>query len=304
MIGAVVLNYCSAEDTWRAATTLASFAVVEHVVVVDNASPDGSGDLLASRMAAAPHGVELVRSPTNGGYSAGNNLGLRRLAEFGCATAVVSNPDVFLGEQAVSMLVAALRDDLVVVSPLLLLPPDETGRQRVDTCGARWRPRSARGSLRLRGEDPGSSLVGRPTERPHEVVTFTGACFAADLEMLTRLGYLWEGLFLYGEEVDLTRRLRSAGLRVGVVTAATATHDRGASIGSSPSWSGRSLVALTHGTASALVVTRRWWPLYLPGAIAGRLGLAALFLVRLRRDAASAVLRGVWLGLGGATSRR
>lgn len=75
----VVLNYETPDLTIACLASLApQVGERRHVVVVDNASRDGSADRIAGAIASRGWGrwVELLRSPRNGGFAAGNNLGL------------------------------------------------------------------------------------------------------------------------------------------------------------------------------------------------------------------------------------
>lgn len=88
------------------------------LVVVDNASRDGTADL------AAAAGARVIRSATNRGFGAGCNLGLDAVAtEF----ALLANPDARLSAGAVAALVAAADafPDAAILAPRLA---DEAGR--------------------------------------------------------------------------------------------------------------------------------------------------------------------------------
>ena len=76
-IGIVILNWNTKELLKRTIeTVLASIgAFTYQLVVVDNASSDGSADMVAETFPQ----VMLIRSEINGGYPYGNNLGFRWL---------------------------------------------------------------------------------------------------------------------------------------------------------------------------------------------------------------------------------
>src|SRR5213596_3702636 len=80
-IGVVVLNWNGLDDTLACLESLVTTRpAATRIVVVDNASTDGSADAL-ERWAAAPEPRPLViRSDRNRGYAGGNNLGLTQLA--------------------------------------------------------------------------------------------------------------------------------------------------------------------------------------------------------------------------------
>ncbi len=76
-VGIVILNWNTRELLHRCLeTVLASEGEIRlHIVVVDNASTDGSADMVRRDFP----GVELIVSDRNGGYPYGNNLGLRSM---------------------------------------------------------------------------------------------------------------------------------------------------------------------------------------------------------------------------------
>ena len=95
-LGLVVLNYCSVGDTVRCVDGLLGFGSDFRVVVVDNLSPDGSYEVLRRRYEGRAF-VDVVQTGRNGGYSYGNNVGMRWLIErYGCTVVGVLNPDVII----------------------------------------------------------------------------------------------------------------------------------------------------------------------------------------------------------------
>jgi len=103
------------------------------VVVVDNASGDGSADVLAARF---PH-IRLIRSPRNLGFAGGNNLGLADL--HGVDFVALVNPDAFMEPGWLRPLVEALQGDAHAgaANPKLLLEPRFA---RVDLRAEGFRP--------------------------------------------------------------------------------------------------------------------------------------------------------------------
>src|SRR5215213_5181945 len=98
-LGIVILNWNTCEYLRRCLqTVLASEGdFTYHVVVVDNASSDGSADMVRREFPS----VEIIVSDHNGGFSYGNNLGLRSLGFRGVGNistdapryALLLNPD-------------------------------------------------------------------------------------------------------------------------------------------------------------------------------------------------------------------
>ncbi|MFC6584914.1 glycosyltransferase [Sulfitobacter aestuariivivens] len=90
----IILNYRTAEMTLRAAeAALADMPEGAELVLIDNASGDGSARVLQEALSArgwdAEGRVRLILSNENGGFGAGNNLGLRAAMSDG------TRPDYF-----------------------------------------------------------------------------------------------------------------------------------------------------------------------------------------------------------------
>lgn len=95
-IAFVILHYQNAEVTRDSVAHLLALPdIAQHeIVVVDNASPNGTGAELAEEYAAGEN-VHVLLNDTNAGFAAGNNLGYgyaRR--ELGAQVMVVMNSDV------------------------------------------------------------------------------------------------------------------------------------------------------------------------------------------------------------------
>jgi N-acetylglucosaminyl-diphospho-decaprenol L-rhamnosyltransferase len=187
-------------------------ALMAEVVVVDNASHDGTADELAARYPW----VRLVRSEHNLGFAAGNNLGARHARG---ETLLLLNPDALPEPGAVE---AGLQ--LMNQSPQVGM----SGGRLLDTDGstqpsARMFPTLFQELVVLSGmaaRFPRSKLWGhfdRTWADPGEaaVVDWVPGAFAfIRASTFAQLKGFDERFFLYYEEVDLCRRLQAAGLQV------------------------------------------------------------------------------------------
>jgi N-acetylglucosaminyl-diphospho-decaprenol L-rhamnosyltransferase len=225
LVSAIVVNYNSGDLLRRCVESLRA-AGVEDVVVVDNASFDGSAEGLGSGDPA----LRLVRAGSNLGYGAGANLGARSARG---ETLLICNPDLDLEPEAVKILSAALaeHDEVAVVGPQILTPEGE-------------RYPSAR-SFPTLVESLGHGFVGLFSEdnpwtrrykhldlEPTEscgVDWVSGACALVRREAFESVGGFDEAYFMYVEDVDLCWRLRRAGWSVLYEPAAVVTHVQGAS---------------------------------------------------------------------------
>lgn len=233
-LGIVILNW-NTRDLLRAClrSVLASRGPLAfQVCVVDNASSDGSADMVRAEFPQ----VRLVESPANNGFAAGNNLGLRAFG-FGAPApaetpryALLLNPDTVVPETALAGLVACLQGhpEAGIAGPKLVLPDgglDLACRRSFPTPEVSfWRmtglsrlfPRSRRfGRYNLTYLDPDVET---------EVDSVVGACMLVRGEAIARAGLLDEHFFMYGEDLDWALAIRQAGWRARYCPGVTVLH--------------------------------------------------------------------------------
>jgi len=172
------------------------------ILVVDNASTDGTADAVA----AAYPWVKLVRSAANSGFAGGNNVGLRQALASGADHVYLLNQDTEVepGFLLEALAVAGSADDVGSVQSLLLLHPD---RDRINSTG---------NAIHFLGfgycRDNGRRLAGTKLDQ-REIAYGSGAGLLLSAAALRRVGLFDEILFLYHEDLDLGWRLRLAGFR-------------------------------------------------------------------------------------------
>lgn len=187
------------------------------VWVVDNASSDGSADLVRDRFPQA----RLIISPVNGGFSYGNNLALREIVGAGLVDYVLLlNNDTVVPAGSLDGLVDYLEanPEAGVVGPRLLLPDgslDLACRRSFPTPEvsfyrmlglARLFPRSPRfARYNLTYLDPGVET---------EVDAVVGACMLLRASVIAEVGLLDEQFFMYGEDLDWCYRIKQYGWRI------------------------------------------------------------------------------------------
>jgi N-acetylglucosaminyl-diphospho-decaprenol L-rhamnosyltransferase len=171
------------------------------VVVVDNASTDGTADLAAAR-----GDCHLVRS-ANTGYAGGINRGVR---EFPTASAILAlNPDVVMAEKSIPPLIEALSEPGIgIVAPQIRSPAGEL------EFSLRREPTLLRAIGLTKTRLPVFSEYVSPSSAylaPRTVDWAVGAVLAMSRACYEALGGWDESYFLYSEEVDFSLRGRDAG---------------------------------------------------------------------------------------------
>jgi len=200
------------------------------VVIVDNASGDGSAEALAAAIAANGWDarVRLLVSPRNGGFAAGNNLAFAEIArwEHDPLGILLLNPDAEVRPGAVRALVRGLaeRPRAGAIGPCL-----------EDPGGARW---SAAFHFPSLAREAAAALNFGPVSRrfpitlpmqhaPRRADWVSGAAVLLRAEAVRDVGPMDEGFFLYFEEVDYMRRMQAAGWEVWHLPGASVLHDAG-----------------------------------------------------------------------------
>ena len=198
------------------------------VVVVDNASSDGSADAVA---AAYPQ-TKLIRLEDNVGFGSANNAGLDKCSG---ELILLLNPDVLVRHGCVRTLANFLtaNPEAGAVGPRLERPDG-----RLDLAARRGFPSPLSALYRLAGLSrlfPNSPRFNRynlgyvPSDSVHEIDAGTAACLMVRRKAIDQVGFFDPQFFMYGEDLDLCFRLRQGGWKIYYQPAAAAVHLKGSS---------------------------------------------------------------------------
>lgn len=196
------------------------------VIVVDNASQDGSADMVRSAFPA----VHLIASGQNRGFTGGNNLGIRAATgEY----VLLLNPDTEIVADALGTMVTYLQEhpDVALVGPKLLDPDGspQSSRRRFPSLSVLFLESTWLQSLLPRRRLQQYYVDDVEDSGIQDVDWVTGAAMMVRREVIETVGLLDEGFFMYCEELDWCRRIRSAGWRIVYVPAAQVIHYGGKS---------------------------------------------------------------------------
>ncbi len=168
------------------------------VVVVDNCSPDDSADRVetAIRERGWSPWARVVRSRVNGGFAAGNNVGIRAT---NAAIRILLNSDTIVRPGALAAMLDAMRDrpDLGLLGPRLewsdAEPQISTFRFRTPLTEL-----IAAGRLGWLGRRLPRHVVARELDAPADDLDWASfACIAVRAEVVERVGLLDETYFMY-----------------------------------------------------------------------------------------------------------
>ncbi len=213
-VAVIVVNFNGGKYLQRCLATIdGQSRRPEYVVVVDNASDDGSLDEARARFPA----YRYVANAANVGFAAANNQAFELCAGLGVEYVALLNPDAFAAPEWLSTLLAAAAADHDCASWASCLlradaPTEVDGLgDAYHVCGAAWRRRH-----------------GKPLDIAWLVdCDVFCACAAAALyrlDAVRAIGGFDEDLFCYMEDVDLGFRLRLMGYGCRLVAAARVEH--------------------------------------------------------------------------------
>jgi GT2 family glycosyltransferase len=195
------------------------------VLVVDNASTDGSVEMIETKFPW----VKLIKSPENLGFSKGNNVAIRQAQ--GRYIALV-NPDVIVFPGCLDALADFLDENPKVgnVGPRVL-NPDMSMQSTCRRFPTLWNNFCSATGLSTRFKNSrffaGEHMFYFPHDRTLTVDVLVGCFSMIRREAFDEVGLLDEGLFMYGDDVDWCRRARDARWKVVFYPGAQAIHDRG-----------------------------------------------------------------------------
>jgi GT2 family glycosyltransferase len=204
----IIVNYQGRDKLRRClASVAAQDAGPLETIVVDNASPDGSGD-----EAEAVAGVRLVRNTRNVGFGAACN---QAAALASSPYLVFLNNDSVADPRCISALLAAASAEPAAGAVQAVVVRDDgslnTAGNRLHFLGFSWAP--------LGPATPDQARA------PYETACGSGAALLVPRDRFESVGGFWDAMFLYCEDTDLSWRLRLRGWPILVCPAARTVHE-------------------------------------------------------------------------------
>ena len=228
----IIVSFNARADLERCLESLhASPPAVSHeIIVVDNASGDGSADA-----ARRWPDVRVIETGANLGFARATNAGIR--ASSG-AYLLLLNSDTIVPPLALDRLFDRLneRPDAAVAGPRLV---DAEGRaelsfgRMIGPLNELRQKRLVRGHERRRPKI--SAFVERATREEHTPDWVSGACLLVRRADAEEVGLLDERYLMYTEDVDFCAAIRARGRHILFTPAAEIVHLRGRSVAAAPS---------------------------------------------------------------------
>jgi len=211
-VSIIVVNYNSGTKLSRCLKSVNQTKLVAEteVIVVDNASTDGSADIVDKKFP----GITLIRNHKNLGYGAGNNIGAAHAK--GKYLAFL-NPDTVIQSDWLISLVATLESNTrigLVTSKILMI--NQPGM--INACG---------NDVHISGLTlcRGFGKSNKDLNQLEEVCAVSGAAFLIRSNLYNMLGGFDEDFFLYMEDTDISIRSRLLGYKCYFVPDSVVYHD-------------------------------------------------------------------------------
>ena len=206
-------------------------AASTEIIVVDNASSDGTAELIEEVLP----GARVVRNAVNLGFARGNNLGI---AQSRGRYLFLINSDVTVPAGCIEKILAFMDENPTVgmLGPQMRAPGGAIRRStmRFPTLWNQFCRALGVDSLFKSRWAGGFLMPDSDHGRTRDVEVLNGWFWVVRREALDEVGPLDEQFFMYGEDIDWCRRFQRAGWRRVFYADARALHYGGASSAAAP----------------------------------------------------------------------
>jgi len=224
-IAVVIVSYQSASTLDDCLARLRAATDVAEIRVVDNASDDGTLDIVQRHATADPR-VRFIANPDNPGFAAANNQGV---ADSHAPWLAFINPDLMVAPDTLAQL--RVRGEALGDCVLGVEQVDEQGQP---DAAVRRRDPDFAAMLRRPGQGARLAIPADPAQALQTVPALSGALLLMPRALFERIGGWDAGYRLHAEDLDLCRRAREAGAVVAIANDLRVVHVRGVSSRSRP----------------------------------------------------------------------
>ena len=229
-VSVIIVNYNVRQFLENALTSIrrAMEGLEGEVIVVDNASDDGSTEMVKAKFPD----VILIENRKNLGFAASNNIALRRARG---KYLLLINPDTIVQEDTLRVMLAFFAEtpDAGLAGCKILNPDGSLQLACRRTYPTPWVAFTK--TFGLSSLFPGSRLFGKYNltflneDETYPVDAVSGSFMMVTREVLEAVGGLDESFFMYGEDLDWCYRVTQAGFKVYYVHGTKIVHYKGES---------------------------------------------------------------------------
>lgn len=215
--GIIILNYNTADDTVKYVNKIKNYSVLDKIIVVDNLSSENNCMEKLNKLKNDK--IHVIRAEKNGGYSYGNNFGIKYLKKLNekFDYIIISNPDIDVTEEVIKKCVEFLEKNkkAAVCAPRMVDDNQNSARRSswkirkplIDMINSTrlteilfwWAVRNGEYSF----EDYKKSEL--------KVEAVSGAFFVIKFDVFEKCNFFDENTFLFYEEDILANKIKKLG---------------------------------------------------------------------------------------------
>lgn len=227
-IGMVILNYNDYETTSKYIDMIKNYKSINHIVIVDNNSTDGSYEKLSS---ISNNKTKVIKTDKNKGYAYGNNFGINYLNKNSDVDyIIISNPDIIVEEKVIKKLQKDMdnNEDISIVCPVINQLDEKIRGWRLPTIkdeillNINYIQRKVKKKLNYSEEKYSGHLT--------KVDVVPGCFFMIRKDIMKLIGNFDEATFLYYEENILGQKLKNIDKKTYIDNEVSVIHDLSVSV--------------------------------------------------------------------------
>lgn len=208
----VLINYKKAQDTITCVNSIKQTKDAPHIIVVDNGS---NPEVVAELRLACPQ-IELIVSATNIGFSAGNNLGIKRALKLGAKVVYILNNDTKVDKD---LFFRAYRyvegKNRIAGAKIYYAKGYEFHDSQKGQGNILWYAGGYFDYQSVISRHVGVDEVDQGQHDAIKPVDFITGCFmAVPRQVFSKIGLLDEPFFLYLEDTDFCLHAKTRGIEV------------------------------------------------------------------------------------------
>lgn len=215
----IILNYNSAIDTIRCVEQLLKIGGNYRIIIVDNHSTDNSLKILKNKFSRISQ-IDLITTCSNGGYSSGNNFGIKyAMNQYKIDYIGILNPDVIIPELKVfqRMISAMIENPQIGIIGASVINAEGYYNPNLSCWDIPTSKEIVMNHFLINKRKYKSNNFKLINDKIAQVECVAGCFFIAQLDVLQKVNYLDENVFLYNEENILGLKLKAAGYLEAVV---------------------------------------------------------------------------------------
>jgi GT2 family glycosyltransferase len=205
-VSLVVVTWNSSKDIEECLKSLENQSYpIQEIIVVDNLSGDDTVEIIKNKFPD----VHLIESEVNTFFTGGHNLGMKTALKRDLDYVAIINPDTKANANWIEKSIEVFEkfDRVGIVGPKVKFWNNEK-EGLINSAGMIY-------DGFMQGYDRGFEEKDKGQyDKTEEVKAVTGAAMVFDVKMLNEIGFFWERLKMYLEDMEICIRARKAGWKV------------------------------------------------------------------------------------------